>query len=111
MNAQVKAIRAEIERLLGLNKSFLHKSSPFSYSKGRYSGRIEVLEGLIRFIDSLQREQPSEDLDLEKEIENFLASEDSTSYDNAGTYKVSYKDPKKIARHFYELGKQAKKEE
>ena len=56
------------------------------------------------------KEQPSEDLDLEKEIEKFLASEDSTSYDNAGTYKISYKDPTKIARHFYELGK-AKKEE
>lgn len=53
-----------------------------------------------------RREQPSED--LEAEIEKFLASEDSTSYDNAGTYKVSFKDPIKIARHFYELGKQSK---
>jgi len=58
--------------------------------------------------DSLQQEQP---IDLEKEIEDFLASEDSTSYENAGAYKVSFKDPKKVARHFYDLGRKAKKEE
>ncbi len=58
---------------------------------------------ILQIINSLQQEQP--EVDLEKEIEKFLASEDSTSYDNAGTYKVSFKDPVKIARHFYELGK------
>jgi len=42
--------------------------------------------------------------DLEKEIERFLASEESTTYENAGTYKVAVKDPAKIARHFAQWG-------
>ena len=49
-------------------------------------------------------EQHSEELEVE--IEKFLASEDSTSYDNAGPYKVSFKDPTKIARHFAEWQKE-----
>lgn len=64
---------------------------------------------VLNVIDSLQQEQP--EVDLEKEVDRFLKSEESTTYENAGSYKVAVKDPKKIARHFYELGKNARKEE
>lgn len=86
-------------------------------------GKIKLCLRLKSLVNSLQQEQlcdtctndtgcvtckdgelwegkEQQEVDLEKEIEKFLASEDSTSYDNAGTYKVSYKDPTKIARHF-----------
>ena len=100
----------------------------------RRKGYISVThfaEELLSFIDSLQQEQSCNTCtndkgcvtckdgelwegkeqhseDLEKEIERFLGSEESTSYTNAGGYTVAFKDTIKIARHFYELGKGGK---
>ena len=107
MNAQVKAIIDKLHKLCD-------EYDAMDISE-RNEGAIEVIDRIETFIDSLPDEptpsEKCEEVDLEKEIEDFLASEDSTSYENAGAYKVSFKDPKKVARHFYELGKQAKKEE
>lgn len=61
---------------------------------------------ILGIFDSLQQEQ--QEVDLEEEIERFLGSEESTSYTNAGGYVVAFKDTVKIARHFYELGKNSK---
>ena len=70
---------------------------------GEYSDGVRfALEHFTFVLDSLQQEQ--QEVDLEKEIERFLGSEESTSYTNAGGYVVAFKDTVKIARHFYELG-------
>ena len=61
--------------------------------------------------DWLFEKQEQPEVDLEEEIDRFLKSEESTTYENAGPYKVAVKDTKKIARHFYELGFNARKEE
>lgn len=57
---------------------------------------------LLTMVQSLQQEQP--EVGLNEEIDRFLKSEESITYENAGSYKVAVKDPKKIARHFYKLG-------
>lgn len=88
-------LKAEIERQL-------EKYDPHYTSAG------SELKKLLSFIDSLQQEQP--EVDLEKEIERFLNSEESTSHTNAGGYDVAFKDSVKIARHFYELGFNARKD-
>lgn len=43
---------------------------------------------------------------LEKEIERFLHSEESTTYISSGTFMTAHKDAKKIARHFYNFALQ-----
>ena len=60
----------------------------------------------LKSLHPQKQEEPAE-FDLEKEIERFLGSEESTSYTNAGGYKVSFKDSIKIAKHFYELGRKS----
>ena len=119
-------LKAEIEKRKNICKGIFERDSD-TY----YQGKAVAYQETLSFLDTLQQEQPCDTCtndkgcvtckdgelwegkeqpseDLEKEIEKFLASEDSTSYDNAGTYKVSFKDPIKIARHFYELGKKSK---
>lgn len=69
-------------------------------------------EEILNFVHSLQQEQP--EVDLEEEIEKQIRS---TFYDLEGiaimgTSKyASVEDMVYIARHFYELGKSARKEE
>lgn len=82
----------------------VHDRSYDEWEDGKDSGLRTALD----IIDSLQQEQP--EVDLEEEIDRFLKSEESTTYENAGSYKVAVKDPKKIARHFYELGLNARKQ-
>lgn len=65
---------------------------------------------LLSFIDTLQQEQP--DVNLEKEINSL----DDIYFDLDGiavvgaTYYITVEDLKDIARHFYELGFNARKE-
>lgn len=68
----------------------------------------KIIEPIICIIDYLRQDA---EIDLEEEINKFLKSEESTTYENAGSYKVGVKDPKKIAYHFFELGLKARKEE
>lgn len=74
---------------------------------GGVNSKTGALQEVQDFIDSLQQEQ--QEVDLDEEIDRFLKSEESTTYENAGSYKVATKDLKKIARHFYELGLKEKK--
>ena len=50
----------------------------------------------------LAKEPVSED--LEDELDRFIASGKSVTVDDYGTYKVSYHDFKKVARHFAKWG-------
>lgn len=40
---------------------------------------------------------------LEQEIDRFLISKESTTYIPSGKFTTSFKDPRKIAKHFYNL--------
>lgn len=62
---------------------------------------------LFEIITSLQQEQPSED--LEAEMRRFLANVTPSFKD--GSYRITRFGFRAVARHFYELGQQAKKEE
>ena len=67
-------------------------------------GMYMALEGLIEDLDSLQQEQP--EVDIKKIIEQ-------TYHDGsvADTDDIDHVDYENIARHFYELGLNARKEE
>ena len=52
-----------------------------------------------------QLEEPVKDK-LDKELDRFIASGKSVTIDDYGTYKVSYHDFKKVARHFAEWQKE-----
>lgn len=65
----------------------------------------------IEWVDACEKygkwkiiQQKQSEVDIEKEVDRFLKSEESTTYENAGSYKVAVKDPKKIARHFAKWG-------
>lgn len=64
-----------------------------------------ALKGLIDDLDSLQQEQPEMDFEKEwDEFEDWMESYITSDY-------PTYYTPKSIARHFYELGLNARKEE
>ena len=73
----------------------------FAFPEPPFKESVEYIRADL--VDSLQKNQP--EVELEKEIERFLNSEESTSHINAGGYDVVFKDTVKIARHFYELGR------
>lgn len=84
------------------------KNDNFTY----YEGMADALDLFEQFIDSLQQEQPEVDLEKEINIEiskwacyeeiGFGARYDAKPFDG--------RDIEKIARHFYELGLNARKE-
>ena len=71
----------------------------------RLSNRYIDTEGyeneLLEIITSLQQEQP--EVDLEEEIERFIEQHRSEFH--------GYFDLRRVARHFYKLGLNARKEE
>lgn len=77
-----------------------------------YQGKKEMCSELLGIIDSLQKEQP--EVDLEKEIDMFFdgwsIDEDLGLVDDEG-WSVTVKDIRNVARHFYEFGLKARKEE
>lgn len=71
-----------------------------------YHGKAVSLQELLSFIDSFQQEQQKQpQIDLEKELTTYY---DSPLWDGE---PVSWMTYTRIARHFYELGLNAKKEE
>lgn len=69
---------------------------------------------VLRLIDSLQQEQ--QEVDLEKEMDNYIGSHFSEAHDgvllsDASGMELTITDIAPIARHFYELGLKARKEE
>ena len=67
-------------------------------------------ENVLSIIDSLQQEQPSED--LEAEVRTYCKSSFKFNYDelNDSFYSnaFGFDDIAELARHFYELGKNSK---
>lgn len=90
----IKEIRAEIERLNNLNKQIAKEQGSTDFILGITAGYAEVLS----FLDTLQVPE----VDLEKEIEKWIDNNGITRED------LSIHDLKSAAKHFYELGKNAK---
>lgn len=68
-----------------------------------YHGKAISLDELLSFIDSLQQEQSEVDFEKEwDEFEDWIESYITSDY-------PTYYTPKEIARHFYELGRNARK--
>lgn len=95
---------AEIERL--------KEETPIGiceYDKGEENGRYEVLNHLLSTITSLQQEQS--EVDLEKEIKHFLSNATKMNKGEwRGKYPISDIGFRAVARHFYELGLNARNE-
>ena len=63
---------------------------------------VKMLKSKYKHKNSLPDEESSKD--LEEELDRFIASGKSITVENCGTYKVSYHDFMKVARHFAEWG-------
>lgn len=73
-------------------------------------GKIEGLSELLEIIDSLQQEQP--EVDLENEINRFLSNATMMNKGEwKGKYPISEMGFGVVARHFFNLGLNARKEE
>ena len=68
------------------------------------AGKILAYNEILALIDSLQQEQP--EVDLEKEIDAYLEPIKPSQIQEA-----PFTSMENIARHFYELGFKARKEE
>jgi hypothetical protein len=91
-------LKAEIERQKEINKKYA-----VDYDCYSYAGKAEMCIELLSFIDSLQQEQP--EVDFEKAYKSYMKSRKDDLYGNAVT--VNMKD---MARHFFELGLNTRKE-
>jgi len=103
---------AEIERRIAAYQKNFDKADN-KIAKLSTDGRIASLKEILPFITSLQQEQP--EVDLEKEIEEYFALWRQGASDegcvNANSQFVSLYDCTQIARYFYELGLNARKNE
>lgn len=88
-------LRAKIEKYLTFDNNI---------DTAYYIGRRDAERSILNIIDSLQQEQP--EVDIKKIIEQ-------TYHDGsvADTDDIDHVDYENIARHFYELGLNARKEE
>lgn len=95
-------LKAEIEKRMNICDGIFERDSD-TY----YQGKAVAYQETLSLIDSLQQEQPSED--LEAEMGRFLANVTPSFKD--GSYRITRYGFRTVARHFYELGQQAKQEE
>lgn len=97
-----KRLIAEIERLQKEN-SFIANHAFNSNMRNFYDGEVDCCKQLLSFINSLQQEQP--EVDLEKEYKEYV--EDDPVFRTFTNRIVGLA----IARHFYELGLNTRKED
>lgn len=93
-----KKIRSEVERV----------------KESECASPILVCDDILTFIEYLQDEQP--EVDLEKEIDDYVNNHFSEGYDgilisDANSTELNLLDVSAIARHFFELGLKARKED
>lgn len=107
MSKYINAYRliAEIDRRID-SWSIRGKNSPVGQGKDTCESRVTELSDLRSFITSLQQEQP--EVDLEKEIGHWMDKLDDKYCILVEDYSIQ--DIKDTARHFYELGLNARKE-
>jgi len=105
-------LKTEIKRYKNKADSRL-KMKGRTFSEEQKDLAIQNLCGnLLHFIDSLTQEQP--EVDLNEEIERFIDAHYHTRFDETlenGNDPLTVFDFQDIARHFYELGLNARKKE
>lgn len=110
---KVHQIRAEIERRLNDEPNPEDVDFRLKYtlnSRVAIIARRNVLEEVLRIINSTLDEQPEVEVELEKEITRFfnqLAIDESLQ----DGVSISKFDLVRIARHFFELGLNARKKD
>ena len=101
----IQKIRNEIERNRQAIRVLNEHTAPKQMSKTcaifQYSDSI--LSELLSFLSTLESENPMQE-GLDEELDRFIASGKSVTVEDCGTYKVSYHDFKKVARHFAKGG-------
>ena len=106
------ALRAKLVNFLTRNDIQEDKAKYLADRISDTYGAQRYLDGLCDTADAYEQQEQSE-VDLEKEINSL----DDTYFDLDGiavvgaTYYITVEDLKDIARHFYELGLNARKEE
>ena len=77
--------------------------------------RVGLIDEILSLLNTLEETsdtwKPSEEqpeIDLEKEIDNVIADYSFVKTIDSGGFKTTVIDYAKIARHFYELGKNSK---
>ena len=81
-----------------------------NYKESTYSmGRCDAFAEIRNFIHPLQQEQP--DVDLEKEIDAIWNPRFDLGWDEKSLLSMNHEGFASVARHFYELGVKAGKEQ
>lgn len=97
--------RMELEKRLKNVRDYMNGAG-MKYKGPKYfraQGRESAYDALLNTIDSLQQEQSEVDFEKEwDEFEDWIESYITSDY-------PTYYTPKEIARHFYELGRNARK--
>lgn len=104
-NIDADLLRNEVKRF----EKASHKSAlgcADSETRKFHEGKDFAYQNVGILIDSLQQEQP--EMDLEQEIDNVIADYSFVKTIDSGGFKTTVLDYAKIARHFYELGKNSK---
>ena len=100
---------AEIERRIIEHKKSIKKDITL-ISEAMLKGSLGAYESIESFITSLQQEQP--EVDLEKEVDEWRDKNFDKHQDFIlSGVNVTRKSQIELARHFYELGPNARKEE
>ena len=97
-------LRAEIKKRLKNVRDYMNGGG-MKYKGPRYykmQGKESAYDALLNIIDSLQQEQP--EVDLKKEIDRELDTRWKGEYLSTSKFRES-------ARHFFNLGLNARKEE
>ena len=105
-------LKAEIQKRIEETKSMKPSFDQF------WAGQISAFKGTIKITESLQQEQPDVEINLGNEVKNFCLEYDARK---DAWYNMTPQDQKllsnptwlnfatNIARHFYELGLNARK--
>ena len=91
-------LRAEIE------KTYMLEIAPWLSG---VSAKSAIYDYVMPIVDSLQQEQP--EVDLEKEIDRMWNPRFNLGWDDNSLLSINHKSFEAIARHFYELGLNARK--
>ena len=106
---KVQMIRAEIERY-GTDAQIAY--NPRDEYADFFYGKVVACEDLLSFINTLPDEPKTDDLETEIKRWVYEPFFDLDGIAIAGTsLYATVEDMEHIARHFYELGKNARKEE
>ena len=106
MNKYIDAdrLRAEIDK----HQNDVNEISQKHGGKNSFRmGRQMEIDLFRRFVDSLQHEQP--EVDLEKEIDEIWNPRFNLGWDEHSALSMNHEGFVYIARHFYELGLNARK--